>query len=327
MKGTFNLICLAGCVLSTPAFAQDQPLIAVMDDFEDGVIDPAWSIGLTLGAIVEVQETQGVLRASGSLLTQSEHGSFSLTRSFPSMGGPFQLDIPLAWSPDVNDPFGGTSSVTVDLIGANQLPVASWALDDSNPSGGGQMQIVGPTIAYLIPNLELQGRVYMRIRREANDHLDFTMLGSQGPRTGHLGFLPSEITGLRVTFRHDGVGSPPFTTLELDSVLLTDALTPLLDVSTLVAGSPGTLTLFDVTPLRSSRIALSLAGPGPTLTPFGLADLSAPITVLPGVFADASGQASVSFTLPASAAGHQVWFQGLDPADGTFTQAVTTVVQ
>ncbi|MGB0952779.1 MAG: hypothetical protein ACPG31_06120 [Planctomycetota bacterium] len=329
MNGKIFLTCAAGLLLSTTAAAQTQrpPFTAVFDDFEDGVIDSAWTVGITLGALINVEETQGVLRADGSLLTQSQNGSFQLSRTFSPMSGAFQLDVPLRWAPDAQDPLGGTSSVTMELLDVHEQPIASWAVDDSNALGAGEIQVVGPTIAHLIPLQDLQGEGFLRLHRTANGTLRFTYLGDGGPRTGMLGFVPQEVGGMRITFRHSGFGSPPFTTLELESVLLSNDLSPLLHVSPLVAGQSGTLTLYDGTPLLLMGFAYSTTGAGPIVTPFGIAELSLPISMLPTVAADATGQATLDMTVPASASGRDVWIQGLDFATGVLTPGVKTTIQ
>lgn len=329
MNGKIFLTCVAGLLLGSTVEAQTQrpPFTAVFDDFEDGVIDPAWTVGITLGALINVEETQGVLRADGSLLTQSQNGAFLLSRNFSSMTGAFQLDVPIRWAPDAVDPLGGTSSVSVELMDLQEQSVASWTMDDANALGAGEIQVVGPTIAHLIPLQDLQGEGFMRIHRAANGTLRFTYLGDGGPRTGMLGIVPQEIAGLRITFRHSGFGAPPFTTLELESVLLTNDLSPLLHVSTLTAGQSGTLTMYDGTPFLLMGFAYSLTGAGPTVTPFGIAELTAPISLLPTVAADATGQAILQMAVPASASGRDVWLQGLDFGTGVLTPGQKTTIQ
>lgn len=329
MNGTIFFTCLAGLLLGTSAPAQTQrpPFTAVFDDFEDGVIDTSWAVGLTLGALVHVEETQGVLRADGSLLTQSQNGAFSMTRTFSPMAGAFQLDVPLHWAPDPQNPLGGTSNVTVELMDIHEQPLTSWALDDSNAQGAGELQIVGPTIAHLIPLQSLEGDGFLRLHRTANGTLRFTYLGDSGPRTGMLGFVPAEVAGLRITFRHSGFGSPPFTRIELASILLTNAITPLIDVSPLTAGQTGTITIHSATPFLLSGLAYSSTGAGPTLTPFGIVELSRPILVLPGVVADSTGQASLSLSIPSQASGRNLWIQGLDFATGALTPGVKATIQ
>jgi len=67
----------------TASLGAQQPLLT--DDFEDDVIGPEWSIGLTLGAWVFVEESGGSLRATGSLLTQAPTGSYFLSQQIPRL--------------------------------------------------------------------------------------------------------------------------------------------------------------------------------------------------------------------------------------------------
>lgn len=65
--------------------------------------------------------------------------------------------------------------------------------------------------------------------------------------------------------------------------------------------------------------AYSLTGSGPTQTPFGPADLSAPIHQLGTVTADAVGTASMSASIPPFAGGVTVWTQAFNLTSSAFT--------
>lgn len=329
MHTSIFLTCLAGLALGTPLTAQTQrpPFTAVLDDFEDGVIGSEWAVGLTLGALIHVEEANGVLRADGSMLTQSQNGAFVMSRKFSAMYGEFICDVPLAWEADPNDPLGGTSSVQLELFDLNGRTIVSWTLDDANALGAGELQVVGQTIAHLEPLQDIQGLGFLRLHRSTNDTMRFTWQGDGATRYGMLGHIPQEVAGLRITFRHSGFGAPPFTAVELDSVLLTNAITPRLDVTDLAAGQPATLGLYQTTPLQPCGFAYSLTGAGPTLTPNGLADLAQPITALPPVIADSTGFASVTMTLPSQASGRDVWIQGVDLTTGALSQGHKATIQ
>ncbi len=99
---------------------------------------------------------------------------------------------------------------------------------------------------------------------------------------------------------------------------------PVLSVSNFAAGALATFTVSGATPSGTVQIALSLTGNGPLTTPFGVAELSPPITPLPAMLADTLGDASMSVTVPA---GTTVWFQALDFGSATFSNGLQEVVQ
>ena len=65
--------------------------------------------------------------------------------------------------------------------------------------------------------------------------------------------------------------------------------------------------------------AYSLAGPGPTQTPFGFADLSAPIYRLGTATVNSLGTSTISSLLPSRASGVTVWTQAFNLQSSTFT--------
>lgn len=89
-----------------------------------------------------------------------------------------------------------------------------------------------------------------------------------------------------------------------------------------VAGQPATLTISGSTAFGATGIAYSVAGGGPTSTPFGIVDLSAPINVLTVLTADLSGDAVFNFAIPAGAAGGQIWLQALDLTAGRLSNGL-----
>lgn len=103
--------------------------------------------------------------------------------------------------------------------------------------------------------------------------------------------------------------------------------TPTLQVGTLLAGFLGVANLSNMTASGSAVLAYSLAGNSPTSTPYGVADLSAPIGQFPSVAVNAGGGASVFLSIPAGASGTTVWFQALDLGTSTFTNGVQATVQ
>lgn len=87
----------------------------------------------------------------------------------------------------------------------------------------------------------------------------------------------------------------------------------LLEAQDLAGGEITTMRLSGCDPSSSAVFAYSLAGPGPSGSPFGPVDLTPPITNLPPVACDASGTASASMgPLPMSTSGLLVWAQSAE---------------
>ena len=87
---------------------------------------------------------------------------------------------------------------------------------------------------------------------------------------------------------------------------------PHLSVSVMEAGAPTTLTAEGCDPTSRVLFAYSLAGPGPTSTPFGSVDLSVPIKQLGSVTCDSQGRATKTKTLPPNASGLTVYLQAAE---------------
>ena len=97
-------------------------------------------------------------------------------------------------------------------------------------------------------------------------------------------------------------------------------------IANLVGGSTATLTISGATAGGGVLIGYSLTGAGPTNTPFGPVDMSAPITQLPALTADGAGVAAMSTGVPGRASGFTVYTQAADLATGTLTNSLAEVV-
>lgn len=99
-----------------------------------------------------------------------------------------------------------------------------------------------------------------------------------------------------------------------------------LAISSVQAGLPVTVTATGLVPGTVLVLGVSLVGPGPLATTFGLVDLGGS----PSLFvlsADATGQASLTAPLPAALLGAPLWVQGLDLFSGALTPAIGRFVQ
>ena len=97
---------------------------------------------------------------------------------------------------------------------------------------------------------------------------------------------------------------------------------PVYSATGLVGGGTATLTVTGATAGGGVLLGYSLTGAGPTNTPFGPVDMSAPITTLPTLTADGAGMASMTTGVPTRASGFTVYTQGADLTSGVLTNSL-----
>lgn len=97
-------------------------------------------------------------------------------------------------------------------------------------------------------------------------------------------------------------------------------------ITNLVAGQTATFAVSGATAGGNVILGYSLAGAGPTTTPYGVVDMTAPISVLTTMTADGSGNASFTPVVPGAALGATLYTQGVDIASGTLTNSLAELV-
>jgi len=97
-------------------------------------------------------------------------------------------------------------------------------------------------------------------------------------------------------------------------------------VSNLVAGSTATFSVTGGTAFGSMLLVYSLAGSGPTSTPYGPVDLSAPIKSLATLTADVNGDANLSPSVPAGLTGVTLYTQAVDLTAGLLSNSLAEVI-
>ncbi len=102
---------------------------------------------------------------------------------------------------------------------------------------------------------------------------------------------------------------------------------PQLTVSNLVAGQTAVLSVEHASSGALVFPAYSLAGGGPISTPWGAGFLTPPYVQLPTMFADASGIAAMSASVPTGFSGVSVWLQALDWESKTLSTGLALTVQ
>lgn len=97
-------------------------------------------------------------------------------------------------------------------------------------------------------------------------------------------------------------------------------------ITNLVAGSTATFSVSGGTAFGSVALAYSVTGAGPTTTPYGVLDLSAPINVLAILTADVNGDANLSPIVPGGLTGVTLYSQGVDLTSGLLTNSLAIVI-
>ena len=87
---------------------------------------------------------------------------------------------------------------------------------------------------------------------------------------------------------------------------------PIYQITNLVSGMVTTLSISQAQPNGAIIFAYSLAGPGPTPTPFGDAAMSAPISQMPPFASNAQGELDLPVLLPNGTSGLSIWTQAAE---------------
>lgn len=101
---------------------------------------------------------------------------------------------------------------------------------------------------------------------------------------------------------------------------------PVLSVTPLTAGQAATFSVTGATPFSSVIVGYSIAGAGPTSTPFGVVDMTPPINAFPPFAMDATGSGGWSLTIPGGASGLTLYTQGVDTGSGLLTTSLATAI-
>ncbi|MHC4824786.1 MAG: choice-of-anchor J domain-containing protein [Planctomycetota bacterium] len=151
------------------------------------------------------------------------------------------------------------------------------------------------------------------------------MRTSNGLETTHLDLSAyAGIPNVQVAFRYYGTWAQEWW---VDDVLIDDRSgLPLYTITNLVAGQMADFRIENLNPSTTVVIAYSLNGAGPTITPYGLVDMSAPIRTLATLVADASGVATFSPTVPGGAVGFTLYTQCLEFSSGSLSNSLAVPV-
>ncbi len=116
----------------------------------------------------------------------------------------------------------------------------------------------------------------------------------------------------------------------IDDVRIGSSVQPLqVTVSNLIGGQTAEVLVEGADPARVVTILYSFDGAGPTLTPYGLAQVSAPTVTLVTRDPDLNGMVRLQVAVPVAAIGRAVWAQAIEflGVDGRFSNPLTLEVQ
>lgn len=100
-----------------------------------------------------------------------------------------------------------------------------------------------------------------------------------------------------------------------------------LQVDQLRAGVREDLRYHGGTPNGLIVTAYSATGPGPSMTPIGMVNLSQPIYRLPNITATANGGGLLEVPVPGGTVGTMIWIQAYDLGSGKLSNSVATTIQ
>ena len=95
-------------------------------------------------------------------------------------------------------------------------------------------------------------------------------------------------------------------------------------VTPMTAGYPVTFSVTGAAPSSNVILGYSLNGAGPISTSYGMVDMTPPISTLATLTSDANGDASLTVTVPANAAGVTLYTQGLN--NGVLTNSLAELI-
>jgi len=235
------------------------------------------------------------------------------------------------WIPGFLDPYGADHTDWAmhdyDTINASDILLVSPVMDFS-ASGGTTLSFLTETdwVDYMAHSPYSLGNGVSTVEVSVDGGVTWTVLWTDdvvldmNPVTRAVDLSAYDgMPAVQIAFRYFGVDAH---TWWVDDVLVDHGPAPVYNISGLAGGGTATLTISGVTPGGVVIIGYSLAGAGPTMTPFGLVDISAPISQLPSLLGSASGVASMSTGVPGRASGFTLYTQGADVTSATLSNSL-----
>ena len=114
--------------------------------------------------------------------------------------------------------------------------------------------------------------------------------------------------------------------IEYTATVTVEVTTPTYTINNMIAGQYANFKIENAKPNSVATIAYSLTGNGPTVTGYGLADLSPPIKILARPIIDSSGKCTYSPLVPIGASGLTFYTQALC-SGGTLSNSLSIQIQ
>lgn len=300
----FPTTILALSLLSAPALAQGP---AWQDDFNDGVIDPMWTITFNPLTFWNCGEAGGTFNfAIGASPFGTFGEQFHLEAAVPAQSGALTARTAFNWS---ENPFSPTPGASVldqkwDLLDAAGNVIARVYLNDTTATGTEMIFEAGGVTAS-VSGLAQDASADLVLARDAAGNWSYAMTGAAAA-SGPLGTDATAVekTQLYMTVVSAGIGLPPVGEVSVDYVEIDAPAGPVLSIT---GSCPGIVTvdLSGMTPNGSVVLAYGVVG-STTLPGGPCAGLTVGLTniVRVGVLqADAQGNISLSRNAPPAACG------------------------
>lgn len=263
--------------------------IALSEDFSSGVPPTGWTTTNNNGS-----SSQGWILSAD---TRAWHEDEALAHGFTCDDSLITPSLDLS------------TFSTVHLHFANDLGYANYLANHPNSRGDGQNNV----------EVSIDGGVNWTLvwtESRTNDGLATTHVDLSA-FAGNSGVL--------VAFRYYGTWAQEWW---IDDVFIDDQVGgPIYSITNLVAGQSADFTVENVAPFATVLIGYSTTGAGPTLTPYGWADMSLPIEVLTSITADAAGVASFSTSVPIQAVGYTLYSQCVELPAGNISNSLAELIQ
>ncbi|KAA3615161.1 MAG: hypothetical protein DWQ01_00105 [Planctomycetota bacterium] len=319
MKAMLSLLLAIG--LASTSLGQQTVLV---DDFDDGLLDPMWTLTLEnatawsytesadpAGTLLEVTDVQPINSGSSCFVKLDSALSQPVNQQFN-----FEIDgIELE---NASGDRGTTNFVLLDEQGGGIVAFSAQYDNRWFANIGGTFFFGGAD--------SFPSGSDVRIIRDATNLVTVTM-------NGHIlasEMAPGSVGTVRFFYNNSAHTSCP--DFAVDRIQLTDLNPPLsLSASALVSGSPGSLTTSYGTPMGMVGFAYSVSGAGNTSVNAGAcgtitAGILNPV-VLGLVQADGNGTAIFAGDVPPGLSGLNIWFQALDLSSCELTNVVATQIQ
>lgn len=321
---------LALLLLSAPAAAQTQ---VWQDDFNDGVVDPAWTVTFNPLQFWNTGEFGGYYNFDGLTAPFGAFNeTFELQQDITDVSGAFTFETAFEWNDNPFAPSAGYSvlDTKMELLDASGNVIVRVYLNDTSTATGMTEVIVeagaGSSTMGTLPDA---GDMVVTVVRDGADNVSYTATGSAGTYSGSVGTSAGTVDDVKfyTTGVSLGVGLPPLGEARVDQ-LTVFAGTPGPSLS--ASGAPGGSMTFDMGGFTASGQIAVVYGPAGTFAVPGgpcaglVVDLQPlnfpPVSALITLAADASGNAQLTQNVPAAGAGLSV--QAVDAATCTASNVI-----